>query len=86
MCASSTAALIEASSATPRIVTTSAPYPLDSLRQVKSVISNSKVAVAGGIKPETIKDIVAEEPDLIIVGGGIANADDVLSSSSSIKR
>ena len=44
--------------------------------QVKSVISNSKVAVAGGIKPDTIKDIVAENPDLIIVGGGIANAED----------
>ncbi|MEB6243528.1 3-hexulose-6-phosphate synthase [Staphylococcus gallinarum] len=50
--------------------------PLESLRKVKSVISNSKVAVAGGIKPDTIKDIVAENPDLIIVGGGIASADD----------
>ena len=50
--------------------------PLENLRKVKSVISNSKVAVAGGIKPDTIKDIVAENPDLIIVGGGIANADD----------
>ena len=50
--------------------------PLESLRKVKSVISNSKVAVAGGIKPDTIKDIVVENPDLIIVGGGIANADD----------
>lgn len=49
--------------------------PLESLRTVKSVIKNSKVAVAGGIKPETIKEIVAEEPDLVIVGGGIANAD-----------
>ena len=50
--------------------------PLESLRKVKSVISNSKVAVAGCIKPDTIKDIVAENPDLIIVGGGIANAED----------
>ncbi|WP_251520936.1 3-hexulose-6-phosphate synthase [Staphylococcus sp. Marseille-Q6910] len=50
--------------------------PLESLRKVKSVISNSKVAVAGGIKPDTIKDIVAENPDLIIVGGGIENAED----------
>ena len=41
--------------------------PLDSLRTVKSVIKNSKVAVAGGIKPDTIKDIVAEEPDLLLV-------------------
>ena len=46
--------------------------PLDSLRTVKSVIKNSKV-VSGGIKPDTIKDIVAEQPDLVIVGGGIAD-------------
>lgn len=59
--------------------------PLDSLRQVKSVISNSKVAVAGGIKPETIKDIVAEDPDLIIVGGGIANADDPVEAAKQCK-
>lgn len=50
--------------------------PLDSLRKVKSVIKQSKVAVAGGIKPDTIKDVAAENPDLVIVGGGIANADD----------
>lgn len=50
--------------------------PLESLRTVKSVISNSKVAVAGGIKPDTIETVAAEKPDLIIVGGGIANADD----------
>lgn len=50
--------------------------PLESLRTVKSIISNSKIAVAGGIKPDTIKAVVAEQPDLIIVGGGIANADD----------
>jgi 3-hexulose-6-phosphate synthase len=50
--------------------------PLESLRTVKSVISNSKVAVAGGIKPDTIKSVAVEQPDLIIVGGGIANADD----------
>ena len=50
--------------------------PLDSLRKVKSVIKNSKVAVAGGIKPNTIKDIVAEDPDLVIVVGGITNTDD----------
>ncbi|MEN3939203.1 3-hexulose-6-phosphate synthase [Staphylococcus shinii] len=50
--------------------------PLENLRKVKSVIKNSKVAVAGGIKPDTIESIVSENPDLVIVGGGIANADD----------
>lgn len=49
--------------------------PLESLRTVKSVIKKSKVAVAGGVKPETIKSVADENPDLIIVGGGIANAE-----------
>lgn len=50
--------------------------PLESLRTVKSVVKNSKVAVAGGIKPETLQSVVDENPDLVIVGGGIANAED----------
>ena len=60
--------------------------PLESLRTVKSVIKNSKVAVAGGIKPETIKEIVAEEPDLVIVGGGIANADDPVEAAKQCRE
>ena len=60
--------------------------PLESLRTVKSVIKNSKVAVGGGIKPETIKEIVAEEPDLVIVGGGIANADDPVEAAKQCRE
>ena len=59
--------------------------PLESLRQVKSVINNSKVAVIGGIKPDTIKEVVAEEPDLVVVGGGIANADDPVAAAKACK-
>jgi len=59
--------------------------PLESLRQVKSVITNSKVAVIGGIKPDTIKEVVAEEPDLVVVGGGIANADDPVAAAKQCK-
>ncbi|SUM83667.1 orotidine 5'-phosphate decarboxylase [Staphylococcus saprophyticus] len=33
--------------------------PLENLRNVKSVIKNSKVAVAGGIKLDTIENIVS---------------------------
>ncbi|WP_186824472.1 orotidine 5'-phosphate decarboxylase / HUMPS family protein, partial [Staphylococcus piscifermentans] len=44
-----------------------------------------KVAVAGGIKPDTIKDIVAERPDLVIVGGGIANADDPVEAAKTCR-
>jgi len=59
--------------------------PLESLRQVKSVIKSSKVAVIGGIKPDTIKEVVAEDPDLVVVGGGIANADDPVEAAKQCK-
>ncbi|MCY1574932.1 3-hexulose-6-phosphate synthase [Staphylococcus pettenkoferi] len=59
--------------------------PLDSLRKVKGVIKNSKIAIAGGIKPETIEEVAAESPDLVIVGGGIANADDPVEAAKQCK-
>ncbi len=49
---------------------------LESLGKVKCVISNCKVGVGGGIKGDRIKDIVGENGDLIIVGGGIGNGDE----------
>ncbi|MDF0143351.1 orotidine 5'-phosphate decarboxylase, partial [Staphylococcus pseudintermedius] len=57
-----------------------------SLRKVKSVIKNAKIAVAGGIKPETVKEVADEGPDLIIVGGGIANADDPREAAKQIRE
>ena len=60
--------------------------PLDSLRKVKSVITNSKLAVAGGIKPDTIEEVAKEEPDLIVVGGGIANADDPVEAAKQCRE
>ncbi len=60
--------------------------PLESLKKVKSVIKNAKVAVAGGIKPETVKEVAAESPDLIIVGGGIANADNPREAAKQIRE
>lgn len=60
--------------------------PLDSLRKVKSVITNSKLAVAGGIKPDIIEEVAKEEPDLIVVGGGIANADDPVAAAQQCRN
>ncbi|MCU5746630.1 3-hexulose-6-phosphate synthase [Staphylococcus sp. SQ8-PEA] len=59
--------------------------PLDSLRKVKNVIKNSKIAIAGGIKPETIEEVASESPDLVIVGGGIANADNPVEAAKQCK-
>lgn len=49
--------------------------PFEDLKKVKKVVKNSKTAIAGGIKLDTVKDAVDQDPDLIVVGGGIATAD-----------
>ena len=44
---------------------------LEDLRSIKSVVKNAKTAIAGGIKLETLPEIIEAQPDLVIVGGGI---------------
>jgi 3-hexulose-6-phosphate synthase len=46
------------------------------LETIKSVVKNAKTAIAGGIKLETLPEVLKSNPDLVIVGGGIANQDD----------
>lgn len=46
------------------------------LMTIKNVVKNAKTAIAGGIKLDTLPKVVKLKPDLIIVGGGIANQDD----------
>ncbi|MDD4570328.1 MAG: 3-hexulose-6-phosphate synthase [Tepidanaerobacteraceae bacterium] len=50
--------------------------PLDEMLRMKKVLTKSKVAIAGGIKLETLKDIVNNHPDVIIIGGGITGQKD----------
>jgi 3-hexulose-6-phosphate synthase len=46
------------------------------LETIKSVVKNAKTAIAGGIKLETLPEVLKSNPDLVIVGGGIANQED----------
>ncbi|GAE35908.1 3-hexulose-6-phosphate synthase [Halalkalibacter akibai] len=48
----------------------------EDLRTIKSVVKNAKTAVAGGIKLDTLPEVIAANPDLVIVGGGITGQDD----------
>ncbi|MGG2196691.1 MULTISPECIES: 3-hexulose-6-phosphate synthase [Paenibacillus] len=48
----------------------------EDLNTIKSVVKNAKVAVAGGIKLETLPEVIKAKPDLVIVGGGITGAED----------
>lgn len=48
----------------------------EDLNTIKSVVKNAKVAIAGGIKLETLPEVIKAKPDLVIVGGGITGAED----------
>jgi 3-hexulose-6-phosphate synthase len=48
----------------------------EDLHTIKSVVKHAKTAIAGGIKLETLPEVIKESPDLIIVGGGITSKDD----------
>ncbi|WP_416729577.1 3-hexulose-6-phosphate synthase [Fictibacillus sp. JL2B1089] len=48
----------------------------EDLNTIKSVVKNAKTAIAGGIKLETLPEVIKENPDLIIVGGGITSKED----------
>ena len=46
------------------------------LQTIKRVVKNAKTAVAGGIKLDTLPEVVQTQPDLVIVGGGITGQQD----------
>lgn len=49
--------------------------PLDDLKEIKSYVKKSKVAVAGGINSQTISEYIQYNPDIIIVGKNITKSD-----------
>lgn len=49
--------------------------PLKSLEQLSKVVKTAKTAVAGGIKLANIKDYLAFNPEIIIVGGSILGSE-----------
>lgn len=58
----------------------------EDLRSIKSVVKNAKVAIAGGIKLENLSDVIKAQPDLIIVGGGIAGQENKKEAAAKIKQ
>ncbi|MGG1216999.1 3-hexulose-6-phosphate synthase [Priestia endophytica] len=58
----------------------------EDLATIKSVVKNTKTAVVGGIKLETLPEVIKQKPDLVIVGGGIATQDDKHAAAKSIKE
>ncbi|WHY71411.1 3-hexulose-6-phosphate synthase [Fictibacillus enclensis] len=58
----------------------------EDLKAIKRVVKNAKTAVAGGIKLETLSEVVAAQPDLVIVGGGITGQDDKKETAAKIQE
>ncbi|MBO7747173.1 3-hexulose-6-phosphate synthase [Paenibacillus sp. MWE-103] len=58
----------------------------EDLRTIKRVVKHAKVAIAGGIKLSTLPEVIAAEPDLIIVGGGITGHEDCRAAASEIRE
>ena len=59
---------------------------LEDLRAIKSVVKNAKTAIAGGIKLETLPEVIEAQPDLVIVGGGITSKDDKKAAAAEIHQ
>lgn len=55
--------------------------PLDDLKELSSLNLSVPVAVAGGIRVDTLPDYLACNPGVIIVGGGILHAADPVATA-----
>jgi 3-hexulose-6-phosphate synthase len=60
--------------------------PLEDLKLLKSVVKNTKAAVAGGVKVATLSDVVAQQPDIVIVGMGISGQPDMRGVAKQMKE
>ncbi|MEH7251337.1 3-hexulose-6-phosphate synthase [Neobacillus niacini] len=58
----------------------------EDLATIKSVVKNAKTAIAGGIKLETLPEVIEQHPDLIIVGGGITSKEDKKAAAAKMQE
>ncbi|MED3951256.1 3-hexulose-6-phosphate synthase [Priestia aryabhattai] len=60
--------------------------PFEQLQTIKRVVKNAKTAVAGGIKLNSLPEVVQSQPDLVIVGGGITSEKDKRNVAEEMKK
>ncbi|MDF2661114.1 MAG: 3-hexulose-6-phosphate synthase [Paenibacillus sp.] len=58
----------------------------EELTAIKRVVKHAKTAIAGGIKLDTLPEVVKANPDLVIVGGGITGQQDKKSVASEMRE
>ncbi|USS88615.1 3-hexulose-6-phosphate synthase [Fructilactobacillus hinvesii] len=59
--------------------------PFATFAKIKENVTNTKTAIAGGIKLDNVDEVKAANPDLLIVGGGIATTDDPEKTAAEFK-
>ena len=60
--------------------------PFEQLQTIKRVVKRAKTAVAGGIKLDTLPEVVKAQPDLVIVGGGITGQADKKAAAAKMQE
>lgn len=58
----------------------------EDLRTIKKSVKNAKTAIAGGIKLSTLQEAIDQNPDLIIVGGGITTVENKKEVASKMQQ
>lgn len=58
----------------------------EELTAIKRVVKRAKTAIAGGIKLDTLPEVIKAQPDLVIVGGGITGQEDKKAAAAEMKR
>lgn len=58
----------------------------EDLQTIKSVVKNAKTAVAGGIKLDSLPEVIKAQPDLVIVGGGITGQADKQAAAAEMQK
>lgn len=58
----------------------------EDLQTIKSVVKKAKTAIAGGIKLDTLPEVIKAQPDLVIVGGGITGHKDKKAAAEQMKQ
>lgn len=58
----------------------------EDLQTIKNVVKHAKTAIAGGIKLETLPEVIKAQPDLVIVGGGITGKEDKKAAAAKMQE
>lgn len=60
--------------------------PLNELEELTSAVKKGKACVAGGVKLAIIEEVIALNPEIVVVGGGITSQADPAAAAKEFKK